>query len=78
MRNLVMIIDKIIELIPRSFAERESLIGILEDNKSSYAYAAPEMRSFWWKEVAMNLEAFLGVPDEPWKKTISDLFSDRN
>ena len=55
----------------------DEIVPVLEDNKSSAAYAAPEMMGHWWEEVGKNLEKYLGEPDVKWKQTVVDIITDK-
>lgn len=71
MRNLATVIDQMLAQIPQG----ESLIPILEDCKSSFLYAAPEMHLFWWRRVAECLEGHIGEPQLPWQHEVADIFT---
>lgn len=72
MRNLITVIDAMLEHIPRS---EESTRTSLEDIKSSVAFAAPEAMKMWWNETANILVEEVGEPDCQWKETIARIFS---
>ena len=44
MRDLTVIIDKILNVIPET---EDELIAELKDNQSSVSFAAPELMSMW-------------------------------
>lgn len=72
MRNLVEVIDNIIEEIP--FTEGQ-LIDRLQDHKSSVSFAAPELITFWWNEVADTLWQEIGEPTLDWQVKVAKIFS---
>ena len=73
MRNLTDVINKMLEVIPID----HGIAPILRDNKSSAAFAAPEMMGHWWSEVADNLQEYLGEPDVEWKRRVQAIFADK-
>lgn len=57
MRDLSVVIDKLIEVIPSENTEQKDFIRDLQDIKWSVRLAAPEMTQFWWlqtQEVVVN------------------------
>lgn len=72
MRNLVEVIDNIIEEIP--FTEGQ-LLDRLQDQKNSICYAAPEMIGFWWNQVADTLWDEIGEPTLDWQIKVAKIFS---
>jgi hypothetical protein len=74
MRDLSAVIDKLLETIPKS---EKSLIAELDDIKSSYEFASPELRSMWWREAAEILANAMKTPTKDWEWDCCDIFADK-
>jgi len=70
-RNLLKVIDELLEVIP----EDHAIVPVLKDNRSSVVYAAPENHTFWWGIVCENLETYLKKPDTEWKIKVMDIIT---
>ena len=66
MRNIVEVIDQIIEVAP----DLKDVIGSV---RGSVMYAAPEMMPLWWDFVAERLNTF--AHDHPKRDEIVAIFS---
>ncbi|MBU5333578.1 hypothetical protein KQI61_15370 [Anaerocolumna aminovalerica] len=73
MRDLTVIIDKILNVIPET---EDELIAELKDNQSSVSFAAPELMSMWWNEVHTTLCEYIFNENEldSWKETVRQIF----
>ena len=71
---MIKIIEAIQKEIPDDFNYQEDIMIVLNEIKSSTLYSAPELMPYRWKQVAEELQAFLGTPDTEWKKRIADIF----
>ena len=77
MRNLAVVVNRIMEKVPNNFANREKLEERLLDRVQSYMYTAPELLWLRWQEVGDILGQELGEPDTVWKQEIVDIFGDK-
>lgn len=68
MRNLVKVIDQIVEVAPDL---EQALSGV----KRSYCYAAPEAHSLWWWQAASILNSV--AKNHPKSVEIDFIFGDR-
>lgn len=76
MRNLVEVIQQILDIIPEDKIE---IISILNDNKTSVEIAPPEMIPFWWKEIHKNLTDYIFNKEfyyESWRETVRKIWTD--
>lgn len=73
MRNIIEVIDKMIEHIPVD--QREFVVPDLEKIKVSVRYKAPEAIFECWNRCAAILKYHFGKPDTDWKKEIAAIFS---
>ena len=71
MRPLPKVIDAMLSVIP----EDHPIRPILEDNKSSVEFAAPEMMNFWWGEVYKTLKLLVPFTDK-WAMEAGEIFGD--
>ncbi len=75
MRDLPHVLQQIFDEIPDEFVHKEALSLSFGSIRKSYMYAAPEMRPYWWNQVAIILYAHIGKPDEDWKIRIGEILS---
>lgn len=76
MRDLTIIIDKIIEQIPEE--QYKDLIDRLRSYKSSAGYSSPEGMSYWWNAVSIALNLRLPYPPvTEWQQKILDIMRDK-
>jgi hypothetical protein len=77
MRNIIAVMDAILNAIPDDFTNKKNLQYDFESIKSSVPYTAPEVIHLRWNDVAGALWFNLGDPDgTPWKITVSKIFAD--
>ena len=68
MRNLIDVIDQIINEVPKT---EQELIDVLKDIQESVRCAAPELISMWWTEVqGALLDNLPGKPTKEWQYKI--------
>jgi hypothetical protein len=74
MRNLGLVIDNMLALMPESVVEENQYM--FDDLMSSIRYSAPEQMFMWWEETARLLQHIIGdIPDEEWKMQVLSEFS---
>lgn len=71
-RDLVQVINDCLDIIPETESD---LRAALASHASSYRYAAPEMRQFWWEETANTLTQKIGQPSKLWEKQVAATFN---
>lgn len=80
MRDLIVIADKIIDVIRKNCTwdevETNGIIGQIEDVKSSHMYRAPELASLGWHELADILCDNFNPDNSGWEKKIQIIFND--
>lgn len=77
MRNIIKVIQRIIDYIPDDFKDKEELTKELNNRGESASYTAPEAMFLRWQEVSYILGTYLGEIDTPWKQKIADIFGDK-
>jgi len=75
MRNILEVIDQILNQIPQDFDDKIYLTQELQSIRESYIYSSPEGANYWWLQISHTLITFLKKPDTDWKKNILNLFS---
>lgn len=76
MRNILTVIQQMMEVIPRN----NPLIADLEDIESSVRYAAPEMEGLWWRELSRIVGDHLPPTLEEcndWQRQVGLILLDR-
>ncbi len=74
-RNLDTVLDQMLARVPES---EPSFRAGLNSLKTSVSYAAPEMHSEWWRNIAMYLFNNLGEKPAPgWPMEVACIFADR-
>ncbi len=77
-RNIGIIIDKVITLIPKEFKDKEILVKKLKWAKTDAAYRPPENQIQSWNTFVDILQNYLPATDLPkWAETIKDLMADK-
>lgn len=73
MRNLVEVIDQMLEKIPES---ENSFLSSLEAIRTSTLFSAPETIRIRWKEVSINLAEFMEdkLQTEGWKREVQEIW----
>jgi len=73
-RELTDVLDQILVVVPQDHDLQETLQRI----QRSVSFAAPEMKRFWWREAAMELEGAIPFPaQEGWHQKAFDIFVDK-
>jgi hypothetical protein len=71
-------IDRIVELIPEDFPGRQDVVSVLQAQKSSVEYSAPEQIPDRWQEIAHTLNTYLpGTDEAAWTEQIADVFGEK-
>lgn len=75
-RDLSVIIDEIIALIPDDFGEKAVLVRRLEARQRSLIFSAPELLSFQFSEVGDILNELCPDPaSTDWSAKVANVFS---
>ena len=74
MRDIGIIVNKIINELPSDFNNKSILISNLQQISQRYFYKAPEQQSEAWWEVANLLNKYIDLPNTTWKKKIQKIF----
>jgi ribosomal protein L6P/L9E len=72
MRDLVKVIDKMIEIIPEN---NNTLILQLKNLQGSVLFSAPELMKFRWEQCAEILNDNISGVTEDWQKELQKVFS---
>lgn len=75
MRNLVTVIDQMLEVMP---ASERGFIEALNSARHSAIFSAPELMRLRWEITAECLEDYITVPTECWQQQLVDIWMDRN
>lgn len=77
MRNIAIVVDRILQEIPDDWPNKKQLQQRVDDRVQSSLYTAPELMWLRWQEVGEILGEELGEPDTEWKNEIADIFGDK-
>jgi hypothetical protein len=58
MRDIIAVIDQVIEAVPDDFELKPSLVAELEGRKTSCKYTAPELMGTRWVEASLIIEDY--------------------
>lgn len=76
MRNLVTVLNEIIEVIPK---ENDEMINHLKHLRESASYSAPEVMYMWWNLVHESLLDYISdIPKEEWEWKVFSIFSTKS
>ena len=76
MRDLTNVINKIIEIVPKS---EEDIVLTLEDIKGSISFSAPELMYMWWEETHDALiDCISENPTEDWEYQAWSIFTTKS
>lgn len=73
-RNLIDVIDKMIEAIPES---QVYIIDCLNDLRGSVDFSSPESISFWWSEVSIFLSDNIDLSTD-WGVAVQNIFTGKS
>jgi hypothetical protein len=75
MRNITVVIDKIVKEIPPEHIE---IVDALESLKRSCGYSAPEMITERWYEFCSILSGYIPNPEKQWELNVKDIFNGKS
>lgn len=76
-RDIMNIMDNVIECIPEDFENREELIFKINKIRNSMGYTPPEQIGLRWAKLCSLLNKYLGLPDKPWKEKIDRIMQNK-
>lgn len=73
MRNIVKVMDAILDAIPEDFPEKYAIENRFNSVKSSVGYTAPELYPNLWRKVCVALSENIGSLDLPWTRVVGEI-----
>lgn len=73
MRNIVKVMDAILEAIPDDYPEKYRIENRFDSVKTSVGYTAPELYPHLWTKVCHALSENIGALDLPWTRVVGEI-----